>query len=259
MLDGPDTESFFSQINAEFLGPIRGILPLGSDGVFAFDTVDDDSLVPDPATIYNYTLYNQGIDFNISCNYDSQSPIVVSGTPGDKNTPVLKYNGTCDGPGESNILDASSFMVLNSGDTLTFWACKSSQSEAEWPSYAIYFRGIGSVYEKAIGNITCSISEIHSAVFPVLYQNTAGYFSPGDPTPDNSTIFPGLIDQSMISLGGLVEECQGRKAGNLLAESIFTFGIKYNNLSLNDPDPMYPQLYEWMIKGVLEYLVRHSI
>ena len=110
-------ESLFTQIGVEILGPIRGVLPTGPRTV---------GQVPLPYKTltsilsYNYTLENQGIDYEVTCNYTSQSPVIISGIPGDTNSnPVLQYSGTCDGPGEADILNASQpFTVLNSNSTL---------------------------------------------------------------------------------------------------------------------------------------------
>ena len=253
------SESLFSQINAEFLGPTGGVLPLGPNGVFVFNTLPF-PIIPGFFSNYRYSLSNQGIDLNVACNHASQSPVVISGIPGDTNNLVLQYNGTCDGPGQVDILDPSQpFTVLNSNNTLTFWACKSTSSEADSPSYSIYLRGIGSGYEEIIGNITCNISQIQSAIIPVTFHSLQGYFnvSAADPFSPTTTIFSNITDHSIIALGGLVQEGQGQ-AGNLLAESVLTFEEKFPNSPVYDQD-RYLQLNEAMIQGIMEYLVRHSI
>ena len=206
---------------------------------------------------YNYTLKNQGLDVQVNCTYDSQSPINIFPFPGDTTNLLIQYNGTCNGAGETNVLpNNTQYMALNSSNGLAFWACKSPPSQVE-PSYFIYLRGLQD-YATEIGNITCNISPIQPAIFHVTYQSANGYFNMSDRLTRNPTTFSGFLDQSVAAIGNLVAEGQSQRA-NLVAESAFTFGVEYVGLPLTGDDPLYPVIYEVMIQGIMEYLVRYSV
>lgn len=247
----------YSQLGAsaglKFLGPIRGILPTGPNGVPAFNTLANSPL-SDPnlaARIisYNYTLYTQGLSSNVSCNYAPLSPVQVYGL----NPYTIQYNGSCDGLGQADVLNnVLQFITPNSNHGLMFWACKSPPTTPEL-SYFIYLNGRAN-YATEIGNITCTVSPVQPAIFPLTYQSVQNTFSSTTPTVLGTVNFSRFIDQSVTALGGLVAEAQNQQS-NLVAESVITFGAKYYNLPEDNQDPRYLQLYEAMIQGVIEYLV----
>ena len=240
---------YFSQLDLQFSGPIRGVFPVSRLGYFPYRLSGG---LP-----YNYTLMNQGLTSNINCEYAPRSPINVFGITGDTTNLLMQYNGTCDGVGETDVLpDNTQFVALNSTNTLTFWACKSPPNETE-PSYFIYLSGLQN-YATGIGNITCTISPIQPALFPVTYQSIYDIFSVGEPGEVDATTFSGFLDQSVATFGNLVAEGQSLQS-NLVAESVITYGVKYYGLPQTKQDPVYLQLYESMIQGTMEYLVRYSI
>jgi hypothetical protein len=75
----------FSQLGNDdglhFLGSIRGVLPIGPNGVPAFNTLDPSPLSDTEKMAgmisYNYTLNHQGLDSSVSCSYQPESPISI--------------------------------------------------------------------------------------------------------------------------------------------------------------------------------------
>ncbi|KAF8812665.1 hypothetical protein BYT27DRAFT_7159083 [Phlegmacium glaucopus] len=244
----------YSQLSGlQFLGPIRGVLPMGPNGTPAFDS-DIIEVSPPPLSKrsytldYNYTLLHQGLHINVSCEYDTQSPINTF-FPSNN---LISYNATCGG--QTVALNATTGQAANSSNTLVSWACKSPPNATE-ASYSLYLQGIGG-YHDVIGNITCTVPPAQLATFPVTYNSTEGFFSAAEPFGGVAPTFPGFIDLAVGGLGNLIEQSQ-TFVSNEVAESILTFGVKFFKLAPNSLPPD-ARLYEYMIQGVLEYLATYT-
>ena len=235
-----------------FLGPIRGVLPIGPNGVPAFDTLSSFPLNTTEGMIsYNYTLNLQGFSSNFRCIYDSQSPVNYTAVP--NNTRLVAYNSTCDGlaPVMKDVVDLTTYNV---NSTLTSWACKSVPTMGEQPTYYIYLRGRQN-YNTSIGNITCALSPIQPATFPIMYQSGPRIFSSMNPVENFTNVIPGFIERALVATVGVIWEAQGI-ISNQVAESVNTYGIKYFHLPAPNQSYKYLQLYEAMLQGIFEYEVR---
>ena len=237
------------------LGPIRGVLPIGPNGVPAFDTLENspfsDQKTRDGMLSYGYTLEQQGLTSKINCVYDTESPVRFWPLP-DGTAFSLQYNGTCDGKADV-LTDVQQFIIPASYNNLGFWACGSPSNGAQDPSYFIYLRGRQN-YGKSIGNITCTISPIKPATFQVTYQSQSRIFSVKGSTSVSSATYPRLIEKTLVALGGIIAQSQNTQS-NLVAESVITFGVKSFRLPPYVQDQRYLRLYEAMIQGILEYEV----
>lgn len=155
------------------LGSTRGMLPIGPNGIPAFDTV-----LPSPFTKaavdsflpYNYSLDLQGITNNVSCSYATDSPVTI-GLPFAPITYVYQFNGTC--PTGQDFLGTTAWTTIASANTLGFWACETSTSG---DAYNVYLRGIKN-YNASIGNITCTVEPALPAVFKLDYAGSSGVFN----------------------------------------------------------------------------------
>jgi hypothetical protein len=200
---------FFTQLGANdgmhFLGPIRGVLPLGPNGVASLNTLQPSPFDTNAAAIisYNYTLNHQGFASDITCAYDDLSPIRFSPVPG--NPFMLTYNASCSDLGLATALtDVVDYPTPNTNNTLTFWACKSVPIDRKEPTYYVYLRGRVN-YASSIGNITCRVSSVQAAIFPVEYQAVPGIFSSSsEPNATFADATPGLIEQAMGGLGTII-------------------------------------------------------
>ena len=244
-----------NQGGLHLLGPIRGVLPIGPNGVPAFNTLQDSPLSDSEEIAamlsYNYTLENQGFLSNVSCNYDmAGSGVTINPIPNE--TFVYQYNGSCDGATQV-LTNVEQYITVNSNNTLTFWACKSASNGTTQPIYSIYLRGVAG-YESSVGNITCNVSPIQPAIFPVTYQSVLGIFNINDSTAINNTTFPGFIDRAVSGLGDIIWESQDWES-NLVAESVFTLGVKDFGQEPYVQNEQYLRLFEAMIQGILEYQV----
>ncbi|KAF8979487.1 hypothetical protein BDQ17DRAFT_1338220 [Cyathus striatus] len=258
------TFSQLSNSSLHFLGPIRGVLPIGPNGVPAFDTLNSSAFsIPSQRAAmisYNYTLEHQGLSSNVTCSYDTTEHVNIY----DLVPPVrglYQYSGTCDPDSMENIFEPDKvFVSISSNNTLAFWTCKSKQTDGEQPSYYIYLRGLGvdSVgYRSAIGNMTCTVSPIQPAIFNVTYQSAPNHFISEERISTSPIAFPGFLDRAMLTVGGVVWEAQNWES-NLVAESVITFGVKSFGLPAYDPSDQYLRLYEAMIQGILEYEATYS-
>ena len=250
----------FTQLGANdgmhFLGPIRGVLPLGPNGVASLNTLQLSPFDTNAEAMisYNYTLNQQGFASDITCEYDNQSPINFTAVPG--NPLMVAYNASCPDLGLASVLtNVVDYPTPNTNNTLTFWACKSAQE----PTYHVYLRG--RIKYAPIANITCIVSSIQPEIFPVEYQSAPNIFSSKEPNASfanaplaNAT--PGLIliEHALGGLGAVIQESQNIQS-NLVAESVITFGVKNFKLEPYERNEKYLRLYEAMIKGILEYEV----
>ena len=241
--------------------PLRGALPIGPNGVDAFDTLNSSVLESLKANLqnysysnsffplYEYTLLQQGITSNISCSRDSQSPVQVY--PSNRGAVgTVQFNGTCDGQ-EDVLPNVKTFTSLNSNNSLTFWACKSPTNAS---AYLLYLRGLQN-YAESIGNITCTAS-IQPAIFPVKYDSYLGVFRSHHVNKTSPTTFSGFIDQAVGALGTLIADAQTQEL-NLVAESVTALGVRYFGLPADGQQAEYLPLYQRMLQGILEYEVSH--
>jgi len=259
----------FSQLGGKdglhFLGSIRGVLPMGPDGVPAFDTLGhspfSSSEIVAGMRAYNYTLNHQGLASNISCSYQTTSPITYLTSNATGNATVSYNVPSCGAIGQTRVLTDVPFLrSVYGNNTLMYWACQSAPNNTQPTTYTIYLRGVQGGYEGGIGNITCSVSPIQPATFPVTYQSTSRVFNAGDPLAANESAiyspsaFSLLANYSLIGLGGVISQGQNFDS-NLVAESVITFGVKSFGLKPYQKDSAYLRLYERMIQGILEYEV----
>ena len=256
----------FSQLGAKsglhFLGSIRGVLPLGPDGVAAFDTLDPNSLedsdILSRVLSYNYTLNHQGMRAESSCEYSQSSPIKYSYSSSNE---TLTYSvPSCAALGQNDVLNYTPNITIpgNSAYTLMYWACQ----DATQPStYYVYLSGIG-LYSDSIGDITCTISQLQPATYSVMYESTRGIFTTTpstlltlEPAGDALSVFTSPIMTYVLQgLSNLMSEGQNLQA-NLVAESVITFGAKDFKQQPDQRSDTYLRLYGLMIQGIVEYLV----
>ena len=238
-----------------FLGPIRGVLPIGPNGFPAFSALKPSVFDTSAAEMisYNYTLDHQGFASNISCKYDKQSPIRYSPVP--DNTLQLSYSASCIDTGLVDVLiNVMQFSTLNTNNTLTSWACQSTPVAGQEPTYYIYLRG-SHAYETAIGNITCTLYPIQPAVFSVLYQSALNVFTASmEPTATFPNTFPEFSELALVALSSVVWGGQNVES-NLVAELVIDYGVKSFNLPPYNQADTYLLLYEKMIQGIIEYEV----
>jgi len=257
----------FSQLGNKdglhFLGSIRGVLPMGPNGVPAFDTLGH-SPFSNSETVagmraYNYTLNHQGLASNISCSYQTTSPIAFAASAATSNATVTYNVPSCGAIGQARFMNLSSLTSVYGANTLMYWACQSANN-TQPPSYTVYLRGVRGGYSDSVGNITCSISPIKPAPFPVTYRSTSNVFTAGSPLSANEpassppTAFSLISNYSFVGMGGVISQGQNFDS-NLVAESVITYGVKSFGLQPYQKDSTYLRLYERMIQGILEYEV----
>jgi hypothetical protein len=265
----------FSQLGGDgglhFLGPIRGVLPIGPNGVPAFNTLKPSPL-SDPKIMagmvsYDYILKHQGITSNISCSYSSEKAVNFTNLDAHSNSTTLlavSYNARCPEQHEIEVIPSAvgSFRSVWSNNTLAYWAC---QSATDADSYSIYLAGNGNrvlngFYFTTIGNITCSVNRVQTAIYPLSYNSTTKIFTAGQPVPESLTdiTFPNLLPYALQALGSAVSEGQNFEA-NAVAESVLTFAYKSFDVPPPPKDsnlsPKFLPLFEKMIQGILEYEV----
>ena len=234
----------------QFADPIRGVLPMGPNGVPGFDTLLSDVRALARSATYNYTLGLQGIDTHLACHYDTRSPV----TQVEPLTGVYQTTGSC--PNGIDALDNPRYWSIISNHTLGFWACglgDRNLADDSFHSYNLYLRGFKD-FNTSIANITCTI-ETKTAEYSVTFLKQSSAFTTQLSSSQSTTGFPThLIKQSVKAIGSVVSESQGY-ATNLLAESVRVLGAKFFELPLGTRDDGYPKLFEYMIQGMVEYQV----
>jgi len=196
------------------LGPLYGVVPRGP-GIDGSDTLQPSPFSDAKAVMlsYNYTLDLQGLACNVSCIYDSHTPIRNMAVPGND---LMAYNGSCDGL--SDVFGDGSYFEINSEYPQKFWACKSVQAGGEDPAYYIYLTR-PSVYD----NITCTVSPIQPARFPVIYQSNTGVFStnPSEAiaTSELTDVFSKIIESAITIVGVVIAKAQ-TPYSNMFTDSV---------------------------------------
>jgi uncharacterized membrane protein len=233
------------------------VLPIGPNGVPAFNT-----LAPSPfskpeivagMTSYDYTLNHQGLESNVSCSYAQTRPFVFQGLDPGYNL-AIQYNASCASLGGAEVLtNVPAFRSVYSNNTLVYWACQSVANGVPVASYTVYLTGLN-LYAPEIGNIVCTVKPMQAAIYPVTYQSTERIFTTAGPTTAAPIAFSTHINNALVGLGDIITEGQNFQA-NLVAESVFTFGVKSFGV-LPQQNSLYLQLFEQMIQGILEYEVR---
>ena len=246
------------------------MLPIGPNGLPAFDTLlpslftktAADSFLP-----YNYSLDLQGISNDVSCFYEIDSPIFFF-LPFAPAIYVYQFNGTC--PPGQDFLGPTTWTTIASNNTLGFWAC---QLSILGDAYNVYLRGIKN-YNASIGNITCIVGPVQPAVFKLDYTGKSGVFNSTQTAISTSSgTSTELVRRAIGALGNvrglshtpcnsnlmfyffqIVWQAQNEEA-NLVAESVFTFGIKNFDLPIYERVDGYLRLYEAMISGIIDYEV----
>ena len=237
------------------LGSLRGVLPIGPNGVPAFDTIPASSFkdaMTAPDLFYDYTLELQGVFNNVTCAYTyNPASIPIKYIFQQDVLALWQYNGTCL-PGQ-DILSPALYLVPPSNNSLAFWACKTGGD-----LYTLYIWGSSTVeggYTTGIGNITCSVAPFQPALFPLTYTGQSGVFAVQNHVSISPNTSTELLTRAIKGLGGNIQESQGVQS-NLLAESIISFGVKYFGQQPYVQNETYLRLYEAMIQGILDYEVR---
>ena len=242
-----------SRDGLRFLGPTRGVLPIGPDGVPAFDTLSP-SPISNPAGAgiisYQYALDLQGLSSQIKCEYAPSSPITFD----NPLEGLFQAIGVCP-PGQEVLPSQTLFLSILSRHTLGFWACGQGDRNPDglFNSYLLYLRGYKQ-YDHIIGNITCTLSPVQHALFPVVFSKKSGIFTSQNATKLFTRSPSDLIKQSILGLAAVVPEGQGH-TGNSIVESVMTIGTKLFDLPPLSPDPRYLPLFEAMLQGIIEYQV----
>ncbi|KAJ2936092.1 hypothetical protein H1R20_g999, partial [Candolleomyces eurysporus] len=247
-----------------FLGSPKGVLPIGPDDILAFKTLETrsnpfvDDAIRRRMVSYNYTLNQQGLESRVTCSYENSSPIKYRNISNINTTRIISAFGTCDpGAGLEDVLeDVPEYVMLDTPNTLTSWACKQTpQPGSQDSTYFLYLRGRAK-YATSIGNITCQISPLRARDYSVEYLSLPQYFTPEAiiSVAAQPTTFYRYIEGPLIGLGNIIWESQSWST-NVVAEAVFSLGAKNLNLSTLEQHPKYLSLFEKMIEGMLEYEV----
>ena len=145
-------EQLGANSSLRFLGPPRGVIPIGPNGFRGLGTLPppplistlQPSLLSDAETnaailSYNYTLDHQGFAISISCIYDTQSPIIFSAVT--NNTFLVGAEEFCKEIGLINVqntplgsMGGRAALVIDNDQILASYACKSLPTREQDPT-----------------------------------------------------------------------------------------------------------------------------
>ncbi|KAJ2919625.1 hypothetical protein MD484_g767, partial [Candolleomyces efflorescens] len=189
---------------------------------------------------YGYTLVQQGLDTEIHCQHDPESPIRYEAIE-NVTTIVMASTGVCDSDKGlfSALGDVIELLTLNTNSTLTYWACASNRSspttdESDGVTYYLYLRGRVEDYT-------------------VRYTSTQGYFTAEEtlPEPNQNTAVP-FLENLIMAMADLIWRGQ-LWTSHLVAESVLITGQQFFDLPSNTSNPGHLRLLEAMLQGILEY------
>ena len=238
-----------------FQGSVQGIWPIGPNVLPAFDMLAPFPLSkPEIAAgviSYDYTLKKQGLKSNVTCSYAPTYPFnITSLSPTGVPVLAVSYNVSCTDHGKTDALNMSFIPSSWSNNTLVYWAC---QDNIPMASYTIYLTGFYD-YAKTIGNITCVINPIESAIYSVTYQSTENVFSATEENASSPITFSALINSALVGLVDFISGSQNYQ-NNVFVETIINLGINAFDLLVdpNLPPQQYLIIYEKMIQGIIEH------
>ena len=230
-------------------------MPLGPNGVPTSTGFN----IPSPLSnlegviSYDYTLDQQGLKSNVTCSYAQTNPF--SFAPLYNSNFTTSYNVNCTDQGKTNALtNVAAIRSTWTDNMLVYWACQDGIST---PSYTIHLAGLGNYYSNQVGNITCVINPIQSALYSVTYRSTEDIFSATEASASSPITLSPLINNALLQFAELMSVAQNY-GDNILVEMIINLGFKSFAVPA-DPDlppPQYLILYEHMIQGIIEYEVR---
>jgi len=183
---------------------------------------------------------------------DTQSPIRFSAVP--NNTLLLYAQGFCNETGLADFLhmpieDYIVPMVYHNPHILTLWACKSLPTGEQDMHYYIYLRELGFYFGGGDLNISCTVSPIQPAMFPVTYQSSSHVFSTQEPSATSApAINFNFIEQAILALNLAVYLAQTATV-NLVADSIEALGAQAGQYE--ESGQYLLPLYKAMIQGIL--------
>lgn len=253
-----------------FRGSVKGVLPIGPNGIPAVNTIQNSSnpfandAIRKRMVSYNYTLNHQGLASNVSCYYDNTSPIRFRNISYTNTTRIMSSFGICDSAaGMQEVLPAEGvhdYVTLNANNTLTYWACKQiPQPGSLEPTYFVHLRGRGN-YKTSIGNITCRISPMRAQEYSVNYLSVPGYFTTSRAYAAQSAqkpTFSRYIEWGLVGFGNIIWEGQNWSS-HLVAETVVSLAMKKLKISTREQNPVSLKMYEAMVQGMLEYGVSRS-
>jgi hypothetical protein len=214
---------------------------------------------------YTYTLTQQGLEGEVDCSYEKESPVQFRAIEGLNSTLVIATNGTCDPnkglkPALRNVVD---YVTLNTNNTLTFWACASNQSSSaggpDNTTFILFLRGRAN-YRTSIGNITCTLSKFRAQDYDVTFTRSQGYFVAGNVTtlPETSrNTVESFLGVLVRAFGSAVWKSQAWDS-NTMAESVFDIGQRFLGVAPIEQNETHLRLFEAMIQGIMEYHVGTS-
>ena len=162
-----------------FLGPVRGVLPMGPN-LNDLATVNTLQVSPinDPQTMavivsYNYTLDHQGPAIDVSCIYDTQSPVKASEIP--LGPAILGINGSCDGLLAHAFVNET-LVAISTDNTFMFWACKSIPTAGRDPLFQLRQKCKGYIRQRIsdhLSNSQVAASVPDLVIIPVLLHRSS--------------------------------------------------------------------------------------
>ena len=234
---------------------MQGILPLGPNGVppWNWSSPLSNPEVAAGVISYDYNLNQQGLKSNVNCSYAPTNPFNSAYLPPNGSTPLaIAYNVNCTDQGKTDaLINVQGLQSPWANRTLAYWAC---QDKIPTPSYTIYLAGV-SEYQYWVGNITCVVNPIQSAMYSVMYRSTEDVFSATEANfPSSPITLSTIINNAFVQLGQLISDSQNYD-DNIFAETIIDLGIKSFGRPAHLPPAEYLSLYEQMIQGIIEYEV----
>jgi len=250
-----------------FSGPPRGVLPIGSNVIRGLGTLPPQPLIstlePSPLSdaetnpgilSYNYTLNHQGLASSIKCTQDTQSPIKFSKIP--NNTYFWDAQGFCNETGLTDFMDmviedrmVRTMQAISDIPQLIPWACKSLPTGEQDPDYYIYLRSHQFGPGIADRNISCAVSPIQPAIFPVRYQSSSRVFSTQEPIATSAPALNFDFIEHAIWVLYLAVHLAQTPTVNLVAESAEALGSQAGRYEASGKYLL--PLYEAMIQGIL--------
>ncbi|KAJ2915370.1 hypothetical protein MD484_g5039, partial [Candolleomyces efflorescens] len=255
-----------------FLGPGRGVLPMGPNGSPASNisslSMDAFSNATDLMRSYVYNLTQQGFNANTVCEYETTSLITFTEAEAG-GLDVMEYRGSCDSAsGWLDLYPSPGGVPKGWYKTLASWVCESSQDHPAAKRYKIHLSlKIGeddplfSASNSGFINIGCTTAPLTFGLYEVTFNSSRNQFEvsrdplPAPPASDsNSTgIFDASFRDVILSNTNAFIPLMQNSVSNMLVESVVASGVKIFQSPAGAHGEDHLKLYAAMLNGIMEY------
>jgi hypothetical protein len=249
-------------------GPAFDLFHLSKD---PFSAINDTGLMRS----YVYTMHQQGLNANATCEYSTSRPIVFSAEE-SSSVDFVEYTGSCDSSLGWGDLSVPIRIPKGFFKTLGSWVCESLIDPPAAKRYMIYlalqisevdplFSATNTNTGQNLLSITCTIPPLNFGSYDVTFNSSRNQFQvfgeappASSPNPNPAGVIEGPFRDYILRSTGQFIPLMQNSFSNMLVESVIASAVKIFESPAAAHDQERLRLYAAMLNGIMEYLVGFS-